>query len=138
MGLYLCAFKNDDEIEGVEVGSYADFNFFREAVAATVEKGKAAGQVCPVLNTHSDSDGSWSPAEAKALLSELDVIEGTLRTYPAVEYNSGWKNEVAKTFGIKPNNLLECFFDVDGEPLTERLRQLAEVSIENDVPILFQ
>jgi hypothetical protein len=137
MGLYLCAFKDDDEIEGVEVGSYADFNFFREAVVATVEKGDA-GKVCPVLNTHADNDGSWSPAEARALLSELDLIEQTLRTCPPVEYNSGWKNEVAKTFGIKPDNLLECFFDVDGEPLTARLRQLAEASIKNNVPILFQ
>ena len=39
VGLYLCAFIDDEEIEGVEVGSYADFNCFREAVVAVVEDG---------------------------------------------------------------------------------------------------
>lgn len=137
MGLYLCVFKDDEEVEGVEVGSYADFNFFRDAVVATVEKGRP-GSACPVLINHHDSDGSWSPAEAAALLSELKVIEKTLDENPPVEFNSQWKKEVAKTFGIAPKSLLDCFFDVDGEPLIARLRELAEVSVSNDAPILFQ
>lgn len=137
MGLYLCVFKEDEEIEGVEVGSYADFNFFRDAVVATVEKGQS-GSVCPVLLTHNDCDGSWSAAEAAALLSELRVIEKVLNDQPPVEFNSSWKKEVAKTFGIAQKSLLDCFFDVDGEPLVARLCELAEVSVGNGVPILFQ
>jgi hypothetical protein len=137
MSLYLCVFKDDEEIEGVEVGSYSDFNFFRDAVVAAVEEGRA-GSVCPVLVNHSDCDGEWSVSDATALLSELKAIEAVLAKYPPVEFNSPWKRDVAKTFGIKPKNLLECFFDIDGEPLVERLRQLAEASIRNDSPILFQ
>jgi hypothetical protein len=137
MGLYLCVFKGDEEIEGVEVGSYADFNFFRDAVVATVERGQA-GNVCPVLINHSDSDGSWSPDEAATLLSELKLIEKTLNEHPPGEFNSPWKKEVAKTFGITPKSLLDCFFDVDGEPLVARLRELAQVSVSNHTQILFQ
>ncbi|OFZ70710.1 MAG: hypothetical protein A2Z01_01375 [Betaproteobacteria bacterium RBG_16_58_11] len=137
MSLYICVFKGDKEIEGVEVGLYADFNFLRDAVIATVEQGQA-GSVCPVLVNHSDSDGEWSVSEAAALLSELKVIEAALSKQPPVEYNSPWKKEVAKTFGIKPKNLLDCFFDVDGEQLIARLRELADASIENKSPILFQ
>lgn len=137
MSLYLCVFKGDKEIEGVEVGLYSDFNFFRDAVIAVVEQGQV-GSVCPMLINHSDSDGEWSAAEAAALLSELSVIEKALSEKPPVEFNSPWKNEVAKTFGIKPTNLLDCFFDIDGEPLIARLRDLANASIKNESPILFQ
>ena len=37
MGLYLCVFDNDDELEGVEVGSYSDFDFFRSTVTELLE-----------------------------------------------------------------------------------------------------
>lgn len=50
----------------------------------------------------------------------------------------GWKPEVAKMFGLRPANLYDCFFDVDGEPLLARLMGLAQLSIERDLPILFQ
>lgn len=45
---------------------------------------------------------------------------------------------MAKKAGIDPQSLLNCFFDIDGEPLKERLRGLAKVSIESDALILFQ
>jgi hypothetical protein len=77
MGLYLCAFDGEDELEGVEVGSYADFNFLRDAVVAVVEDGKR-GSRCPVLQNHHDSDGEWSPEEAARLLREFDLIEAAL------------------------------------------------------------
>ena len=138
MGLYLCVFDDDDnELDGVEVGSYADFNFFRDAVVATVENG-SAGSVCPVLNTHSDNDGEWTNEEARHLLTELSQIAEVMRGYPRIEFNSEWKQEVAKTFALSPETLLDCFFDIDGEPLVERLGQLAQVSISNSQPILFQ
>ena len=138
MGLYLCVFdEGGNEVDGVEVGSYSDFNFFRDAVAATVESGQS-GSVCPILQNHPDSDGMWSVDEAKSLLKELDLIEQALSTYPPVDFNSPWKTEVARTFGVKPANLLDCFFDIDGEPLLNRIRGLALSCIDKKVPILFQ
>lgn len=138
MGLYLCVFdETGAEIDGVEVGSYADFNFFRDAVVATVENG-AGGTVCPTLFNHADNDGEWTSDESKQLLKELEEIAAVMSKYPPVELNAEWKKQVAKTFGLNPQTLEECFFDVDGEPLVERMRHLALVSVESGQPILFQ
>jgi hypothetical protein len=68
----------------------------------------------------------------------MERIEETMCKEPPVELNSKWKAGVAEMFGIKPASLLECFFDVDGEPLIERLRQLAVVSASTGKPIVFQ
>jgi immunity protein 70 of polymorphic toxin system len=137
MGLYLCAFDGDEEVDGVEVGSYADFNFFRDAVVAAVENGKR-GSRCPTLQNHHDSDGEWSPKEASSLIHELDLIGEELSRKPPVEFNSDWKKLVATKQGLTPKNLLDCFFDVDGEPLVDRFRGLAETSVQKGIPILFQ
>jgi Immunity protein 70 len=137
MGLYLCVLVEDDEAEGVEIGSYADFNFFREAVTAVVENG-AAGSICPVLVNHSDCDGEWSTQEAEKLLGELEKIRICFLQLPPVEFNSSWKTDVAKLIGLVPKNLGACFFDIDGEPLLTRLGDLARCSIEKNSPILFQ
>lgn len=137
MGLYLCAFDGDEEIDGVEVGSYADFNFFRDAVVAVVEEGNR-GSKCPTLQNHHDSDGQWSLEEAASLIRELELIGKGLSEKPPVEFNSPWKKTVAASIGLLPRNLLECFFDVDGEPLVDRLRGLAEKSLNREAPILFQ
>jgi hypothetical protein len=137
MGLYLCVFDGDEEVEGVEVGPYADFNFFRETVVSVVEQGQL-GSRCPVLTTHHDSDGEWSPDEASQLLQEFDLIEKELSGKPPVDLGSSWKKAVAKKTGVAPPNLLDCFFDVDGEPLVLRLRGLAEKSVQKRLPILFQ
>ncbi|MEJ2612283.1 MAG: Imm70 family immunity protein [Candidatus Thiodiazotropha sp.] len=137
MGLYLCVFDDDDEIDGIEVGSYSDFNFFREGVVASVENNQA-GSVCPTLINHVDNDGLWTPEESENLLTELNKIEEIFVSLPPVDYNSPWKSEVAKSFGIIPKSLYDCFFDVDGEPLIERIKGLARISIERRIPILFQ
>ena len=137
MGLYLCIFDGDVEIDGVEVGSYADFNFFRDTVAASVENGER-GSRCPILLNHHDSDGEWSPREAEQLIDEFDLIKTVLMTKASVEFNSLWKKKVALACGLKPKNLLDCFFDIDGEPLLDRLRRLAEKSVQKKSSILFQ
>lgn len=137
MGLYLCVFDGDDELDGVEIGSYADFNFFRDAVTAYVENG-SSGSSCPVLINHSDCDGQWSSRESRVLLDELAKIGQVFKEHPPAEFNSDWKKSVAKTFGLVPRTLLDCFFDIDGEPLVERLTQLAQVSTSSEKPILFQ
>jgi hypothetical protein len=138
MGLYLCVMDPaGDELEGVEIGSYSDFNFFRDTVIDSVEKG-AAGSICPTLINHSDSDGEWSVEDAKALRAELDSIERVLLQCPPISQNSPWKVGVMKSFGINLRSLNDCFFDIDGEPLIGRIRQLIDVSVENNLPILFQ
>jgi hypothetical protein len=136
MGLYLAVFDGDEEIDGVEVGSYDDFAFFRDAVASGLEGG-SAGSRFPTLILHSDCDGEWTAEQAVALESELGAITQEFADLPPVLLH-GWKAEVAKMFGIKPSNLGDCFFDVDGEPLLERLAGLAKLSQERNLPILFQ
>jgi hypothetical protein len=69
---------------------------------------------------------------------ELDLVKKEFSGKPPVEFNSEWKKKVAASLGLTPKNLLECFFDVDGEPLVTRIRRLAEKSVERDIPILFQ
>jgi hypothetical protein len=137
MGLYLCVFDGDEELEGLEIGSYADFNFLRDTVIAAVEEGQF-GKRCPVFVTHSDSDGEWTPTQASQLLVELDLIEEKFAGAPPIEFNSEWKKGVAKAYGITPKCLLDCFFDVDGEPLIKRLKGMAQLSVQKNVPIFFQ
>lgn len=137
MGLYLCVFEENNELDGVEVGSYADFNCFRDSVSAAVESGDLTID-CSVLINHSDSDGEWSSNDASLLIAELTKIEEAFKRLPPIEFNSEWKYSVAKTFGIISTSLLDCFFDIDGEQLVERLRSLAQLSVSTGQPILFQ
>jgi len=141
MGLYLCVFASpigDDEIEGVEVGSYSDFSTLRSSVSERLEAGHW-GSRFPVLMLHPDSDGEWSPAEASALLAELETIENEFRTLPPAPFIEGtWQSEAAKLYGIRPSSLADCFVDIDGEPLLTRLSELASVAISHNCPISFQ
>lgn len=116
MGLYLCVISSTGgELEGVEVGFYADFNFFRDSVTAAVERG-LPGSICPTLINHSDSDGEWTVEDAKALRVELESIEQIMTKLPPTQQNTPWKLAVMKSVGIKPQSLNDCFFDIDGEP----------------------
>jgi hypothetical protein len=137
MSLYLCVFEKDSEVDGVDVGRYSDFAEFRHAVHEQLEKG-SVGSRFPVLLLHSDCDGMWSPQECTRLKAELETIRQAFTALPGVELPSGWRKDVAKLLGIKPSNLHECFFDVDGEPLVDRLIDLCQVAIEVGSPILFQ
>jgi hypothetical protein len=115
MSLYLCVFDGDREIEGVEVGSYADFNAFREfaALFGGAEDPLAA---FPTLLEHSDCDGTWSPEECETLRRELAAV--------------------AEASGSAPD--ASIFTDVDGELLIDRLRHLADIAVARRLPILFQ
>lgn len=137
MGLYLCVFDGDDELDGIEVGSYADFGTFRDTVRDRLEQGRA-GSRFPVLMSHSDCDGEWSPDEADRLRAELEVVARELASLPSVALADGWQRAVARQLGVKPRNLAECFFDVDGEPLVERLIGLCACAVRRGLPILFQ
>ena len=134
----MAVFRDNEELEGVEVGSYADFGELRELVAELLEGG-VAGSRFPVLMLHSDSRGSWSPDEATRLRAELHEIAAGFRTLPARDPKPGsWQQEVAKKLGIRPTNLHESVFDVDGEPLIDRLIELAEVAMREGAGVLFQ
>ena len=138
MGLYLAIFDYDEnELDGVEVGLYADFKTFREAVAGSLENG-VYGSRFPTLMLHTDCDGQWSPREAAALEKELKEIGARFRELPPIPLSSDWKNQVAETFSIQIQSLYDCFFDVDGEPLIDRLIGLSQLSQAKSLPILFQ
>jgi hypothetical protein len=66
MGLYLCVFVDDatdEEVDGVEVGSYEDFGRLRATVAERLEP-DGWGTSFPVLMSHPDSCRTRSPSEA--------------------------------------------------------------------------
>ncbi len=108
MSLYLCLFEGDRELDGVEAGSYAEFNAFRECARGGTREGP---QSLPTLLGHSDSDGEWTPEDCLALLRELD--------------------------GVEPGAVAR-FADPDGAPLLGALRRLAQIAVERQLPILFQ
>jgi hypothetical protein len=41
MGLYLCIFDGNEDVDGVEVGPYADFNALRDYIIQEIEGGEA-------------------------------------------------------------------------------------------------
>lgn len=140
MGLYLCVFASpdtDDELDGVEVGSYDDFDHFRSTLAQHLEAGRW-GSRFPVLMSHPDSDGEWSPQEALSLSRELATIEAELAGLPAIALPDGWQSQVARNVGVAPSSAAESFIDVDGEPLVDRLRALADLAAQRGLPISFQ
>jgi len=49
MGLYLAVFDGQEELDGFEIGSYNDFDQFREKIAQTLE-GEERGNLYPVYN----------------------------------------------------------------------------------------
>jgi Immunity protein 70 len=137
VGLYLCIFDGEDEVDGVEVGAYAEFDTLREYIVETVEGGRL-GARCPTFVLHSDCDGEWSAAECVALRAELTQIEAVLKTRPPVEFRADWQREVARRVGLRPRDAYESFIDVDGEFLIERLQGLADLAIKRGLPIVFQ
>jgi len=140
MGLYLVVFgddHDDDEIEGVQVGGYDDFGEFREIVSTRLEP-DGWGTRFPVLMNHVDSEGEWTPSEAAALEQELLIIGDELSRLPALPRTEGWQAEVAREAGLSPSTLLDSFFDVDGEPLVERLLDVARAAQQHNRSIWFQ
>lgn len=137
MGLYLCVFDGDEELDGVEVGSYSDFAFFRRSVTELLENG-VTGSRFPTLIIHSDSDGEWSLTECLLLRQELTTIASEFRQLPSIQFGGKWQHEVRRSLGLKPVSLYDSFIDVDGEVLLARLIRLCDVAIERALPIMFQ
>jgi hypothetical protein len=72
------------------------------------------------------------------LRREFTDITESLKQRPPVPFTSEWQKAVSKSTGLVPQNAFESFIDVDGEFLLDRLLHLVEVSMERQVPILFQ
>ena len=110
MGLYLCVFapgEADDELDGVEVGSYDDFHQFRTEVADSLEGGRW-GSRFPTLMNQPDSDTEWTVQQAGELIGELQTIEQECRRLPPQPFPAdSWQAEVAKSFGLAPQSLAE-------------------------------
>jgi len=137
MGLYLCIFDADEEVDGVEVGRYSDFNALRDYVARELEAG-SRGARFPTLMLHSDSDGEWSVADCEKLIPELRGIIAQMQARPPVDFVSDWQQHVARSVGLVPKSAFESFIDVDGQFVLERMLHLASMARERDLPILFQ
>ena len=137
MGLYLAVFDGDDEVAGVEVGSYEDFGVLRDYVANVLEGGQA-GSRFQTLMIHSDCDGEWSTYECRELLAELAAITAEMKSQPPVPFASDWQKKVAKSVGLTPSSAFESFIDVDGEFVLDRVQHLVRVAIERNLPIIFQ
>jgi len=137
MGLYLCIFDDSEELDGVEVGYYDDFYWFRNTITKELER-EHLGSKFPVLILHPDSDGHWTPEECVTLENELTAIGELLKKLPPIPFNSDWQKSIAKSIGLRPANLYDCFIDVDGEPLIERLINLCKLAQKVNRPIMFQ
>ena len=68
-------------------------------------------------------------------IKNLEIVAG--KKLPPQDLNSDWQYEVAEELGIKPKNLYECFFDIDGQFILAKLIDLAELAINKKLPILF-
>jgi hypothetical protein len=119
------------------VGAYSDFDYFRSVVTQELEGGQV-GVRFPTLALHSDCDGEWSVGECVALEKELEEIAASLRKLPPGPFISEWQGALAKSLGLKPASLFDCFIDVDGEPLVKRLSLLSRTAQQRKLPILFQ
>jgi hypothetical protein len=137
MGLYLCILDDDEEIDGLEVGSYADYGALIKQVEEKLESG-VAGSRFPVLVLHSDCDGCWTVEECAKLEAELCTIIAEFKELPPISFTSAWQSEVAKQVGHRPQNLYESFVDVDGELLLDRLIELTRTAQRRNEPIVFQ
>lgn len=137
MSLYLCVFEEDEELDGVDVGAYSDFGHLRATVANILERGNL-GSRFPTLMRHSDCDGEWNLEECKKLQNELQIISNEFKQQPPEAFCAEWQEKVAKQIGLRPANLCDCFIDVDGEPLLERLVNLVKLAQRRNLPILFQ
>jgi hypothetical protein len=135
MSLYLCVFDGDEELAGVDVGGYDDYGHFLDAVIYHLES-RTPGSRYPLLTIHSDSDGEWSAAECAVLQGAFKEVTEAFRKLPPAQL-TGWQTEVAKSRGIQPRTLYDCFFDVDGQPLLSRLIELCEAARKADRAIVF-
>ena len=91
-----------------------------------------------ILLNHSDCDGSWNVDECVHLKMELQEIKQIFINEPPDLSIIELKQDIFKFYGVKPENLFECFIDSDCEFLIDRLIQLCDLAIQENRPIIFQ
>jgi len=138
MGLYLCVFDEDEELEGLEVGTYEYFGMFRDCINELVEKRNDWGSICPTLLLHYDCDGKWETEDCRSLINEIQIIERSFKNLSASSKMMDCKKDLFNLYGIYPTNLYDCFIDVDGENLIKRLNDLCKFAVSRNLAILFQ
>ena len=133
MGLYLCVFNEErnDELAASEIGSYADFGCFRDAVARHLD-----AETLPVLMLHSDCDGEWPVDDLESLLAELEAVRERFKELPAEQIANAFEHSVKHREGAE--DLYGCFHDVYGVNLIDALMGLAKVGLKAGRPISFQ
>lgn len=139
MGLYICVFDptDDEELDGVEVGTTRDFGFFRETVSERLEGAGRRGSRFPTLMGHDGVDGEWAPDEAAALVSELETTRlelAALAPLDADTCNSGMMEDIEG----EPSSLAESFLDINGDLLVDRLLDIARLAAAHHLPVSFQ
>jgi hypothetical protein len=80
---------------------------------------------------------TWTAMEAGQLEVELLSVADELSRLPRIELQ-GSSKAAAEEFSLVPQSLYECFLDVDGEPLVDRILDVVRASMLSDQPILFQ
>lgn len=139
MGLYLCIFEDDhhdNELDGVEVGTYTYFGDAREIISQRLEQG-TRGSRFPTLMNHVDSDGVWTPSQCTVLVRELTTIREEMERLPPEALPDSIQ-ELLSEYSRIPNSLADCFIDVDGTPLLDRLITMATAAADAGLDIWFQ
>ena len=134
MGLYLCVFdENRDDIRGVEVGLYEYFEAFRSTISQYTNKGLVSRAF-----KRKSKFSLPSADECVQLKLELQEIKQVFTNEPPNFSIIELKQDIFKFYGIKPENLFECFIDSDCEFLIDRLIDLCDLAIQMNKPIMFQ
>lgn len=141
MSLYLVVFESDStdvELDGVDVGTYGDFTTLRTVVCGALES-DAWGSRFPTFMLVPDNGPLWDTGVLPRLTQELEEIRQGLAGHEPVAFEAScWQTEVASRQGIQPATLADCFMDVDGEPLLERLARLVATASAHQRPVEFQ
>ncbi len=131
MSLYLTIFDGSQELVGWVFGHYSDFGMFRDIVARTMGE-----RNYPVLLSHSDADGEWSPLELKTLRNELNEIARVFRQCLPEHFDAAFEHSIGRRKNA--TSLYDCFQNVDGVNIFEALLDLCAIGEERDLPVLFQ
>jgi hypothetical protein len=140
MGLHLAVRQDDKELDGFDIGSYADFDRFLSHVSQTLEGGEPGAKFPAVINGPDRDEGEgddWSVKYCGRLRAELAAIAAAMKAQPPVPFASAEHEKVAKAKGITPRSAYESFINGSGQFLLDGLQRLASTAVERQLPIQF-
>ena len=138
-GLYLCLLDEDLEIDygGIEVGSWKQFQKYRDAIHLRIEKRflrkTPVGERFPLFLTR--MSGGWRAEELAELKEELEEILVKASSKAA---DPSIVPEYASRVRSRFRALHHCFVDTQVEPLLEKLIALCNLGIEKKLPMVMQ